>query len=266
MYHRHHPPPSRASSHSQCNYAFRIAIALNKKMKKKKKERKYTEYRDSNGQNIDARRYSNVLGCANEQRSSRIETIRIRISEMERRGEARRVEARRREEKRDEAWRDDTKRSQVKTIRTIAVSEGWVKTDVTFTLKKWVEELRLNHAIQVACSTCSIDRDTAPVSVEQTLKPFLVIHTSPLPQKNRPKRNSNCLPEMKECCRDELYINFKDIGWSDWILHPSGYHAYFCRGSCSSAASLTISGSPYNNVIRVGILFYLLFCSWCLNL
>ncbi|XP_017758166.1 PREDICTED: inhibin beta C chain-like isoform X3 [Eufriesea mexicana] len=128
--------------------------------------------------------------------------------------------------------------------------EGWVKADVSFTLKKWVEDLRLNHAIQVSCSTCSIDRDTAPVSVEQTLKPFLVMHTSPLPQKNRPKRNSNCLPEMKECCRDELYINFEDIGWSDWILHPSGYHAYFCRGSCSSAASLTISGSAYSNVIR----------------
>lgn len=96
-----------------------------------------------------------------------------------------------------------------------------------------------------------MDRDTAPVSIELTLKPFLVIHTSPLPQRNRPKRNSNCLPEMKECCRDELYINFEDIGWSDWILHPSGYHAYFCRGSCSSAASLTASGSPYNNVIRV---------------
>ncbi|XP_031839634.1 activin beta chain dawdle [Nomia melanderi] len=130
------------------------------------------------------------------------------------------------------------------------IKEGWVKTDVSFTVKKWVEELRLNHAIQIACSTCSMDRDTAPVSVELTLKPFLVIHTSPLPQKNRPKRNSNCLPEMKECCRDELYINFEDIGWSDWILHPSGYHAYFCRGSCSSAASLTASGSPYNNVIR----------------
>ena len=130
------------------------------------------------------------------------------------------------------------------------IGEGWVKADVSFTLKKWVEELRLNQAIQIACSTCSIDRDTAPVSVQQTLKPFLVIHTSPLPQKNRPKRNSNCLPEMKECCRDELYINFEDIGWNDWILHPSGYHAYFCRGSCSSAASLTITGSPYSNVIR----------------
>lgn len=130
---------------------------------------------------------------------------------------------------------------------------------MSFTLKKWVKELRLNHAIQIGCSTCSIDRDTAPVSIRRTLKPFLVVHTSPLPQKNRPKRNSNCLPEMKECCRDELYINFEDIGWSDWILHPNGYHAYFCRGSCSSAASLTISGSLYNNVIRVGIFLFLLF-------
>ena len=45
MYHRHHPPPSHASSHSQCNYAFRIAIALKKKNEKKrtgktKKEKK----------------------------------------------------------------------------------------------------------------------------------------------------------------------------------------------------------------------------------
>ncbi|XP_015435024.1 PREDICTED: growth/differentiation factor 8 [Dufourea novaeangliae] len=129
------------------------------------------------------------------------------------------------------------------------IGEGWVKADVSFMVKKWVEELHLNQAIQIACSTCSIDRVTAPVSIEQLMKPFLVIHTSPLPQKNRPKRDSNCLPEMKECCRDELYINFEDIGWSDWILHPSGYHAYFCRGSCSSAASLTTSGSAHNNVI-----------------
>ncbi|CAL7937301.1 unnamed protein product [Xylocopa violacea] len=145
---------------------------------------------------------------------------------------------------------ENFEKNTIMAIFETDIGEGWVKADVSFTLKKWVQELRLNHTIQIACSTCSIDRDTAPVSIEQTLKPFLVMHTSPLPQKNRPKRNSNCLPEMKECCRDELYINFEDIGWSDWILHPSGYHAYFCRGSCSSAASLTISGSPYNNVIR----------------
>lgn len=134
--------------------------------------------------------------------------------------------------------------------------EGWVKTDIKFMVKKWIGRHRLKQAIQIACTTCSTDHDIAPVSVEQTLKPFLVIHTAPLPQRNRPKRNSNCLPEMKECCRDDLYINFQDIGWSDWILHPSGYHAYFCRGSCSTAASLTTGGSSYNNVIRVSALFF----------
>ncbi|XP_029162085.1 inhibin beta C chain-like isoform X2 [Nylanderia fulva] len=128
--------------------------------------------------------------------------------------------------------------------------EGWVKTDIKFIVQKWINRHRLNHAIQITCTTCSTVQDTSPVSVEQTLKPFLVIHTAPLPQRNRLKRNSNCLPQMKDCCRDDLYINFRDIGWSDWILHPSGYHAYFCRGSCSTAASLTNSASPYNNVIR----------------
>lgn len=129
------------------------------------------------------------------------------------------------------------------------IKEGWVKTDIKFIVKKWIGRHRLNHAIQIVCTTCSTVRDISPVSIEQTLKPFLVIHTAPLPQRIRPKRNLNCLPDMKECCRDDLYINFQDIGWSDWILYPNGYHAYFCRGSCSTATSILNSGSPYNNVI-----------------
>ncbi|XP_014468682.1 PREDICTED: inhibin beta A chain [Dinoponera quadriceps] len=141
-------------------------------------------------------------------------------------------------------------KNTVMAIFETDIGEGWVEMNVDFIVKKWVNRHRLNHTIQIACNTCSDNRDTAPVSVELTLKPFLVIHTAPLPQRNRPKRNSNCLPEMKECCRDELYINFEDIGWNDWILYPSGYHAYFCRGSCSSAASLTVNSSSHSNVIR----------------
>ena len=122
-----------------------------------------------------------------------------------------------------------------------------------FSVRKWVEKQRLNHSLQIACSTCTIERNTAPVSMEARLKPFLVIQTLPLPQRYRPRRNANCQPDMKECCRDELYISFAEIGWSDWILHPSGYHAYFCRGSCSTAVSLTMSGTHHNDVIRVSI-------------
>ncbi|KAG5316183.1 GDF8 factor, partial [Acromyrmex insinuator] len=134
------------------------------------------------------------------------------------------------------------------------IKEGWVKIDMKFMVKKWIGRRQLNHSIQIACTTCSTDHDKAPVSIEQTLKPFLVIHTEPLPQRNRPKRHSNCVPEMTDCCRDELYINFKDIGWNDWILHPTGYHAYFCRGSCSTATSLTVSGSQYNSIIMVSVI------------
>ncbi|NWU43762.1 BMP7 protein, partial [Hylia prasina] len=34
------------------------------------------------------------------------------------------------------------------------------------------------------------------------------------------------------CHRRELYVDFQAIGWSGWIIHPSGYNAFYCRGSC----------------------------------
>ena len=34
------------------------------------------------------------------------------------------------------------------------------------------------------------------------------------------------------CCRRPLWISFGEIGWSDWILAPDGYQAYYCYGAC----------------------------------
>ncbi|XP_041874815.1 bone morphogenetic protein 7-like [Corvus kubaryi] len=34
------------------------------------------------------------------------------------------------------------------------------------------------------------------------------------------------------CHRRELYVDFHAIGWSGWIIHPGGYNAFYCRGSC----------------------------------
>lgn len=136
------------------------------------------------------------------------------------------------------------------------VAEGWVKTDVGYVVSQWVKKKEKNHYVQIDCDTCATKRISGPIcglqENESSLKPFIVIQTTPLPHKKRTRRYSDCLPGMKECCRDKLYINFSSIGWNDWILHPSGYHAYFCRGSCSSASSLT-SATLYNNVIRVSM-------------
>lgn len=34
------------------------------------------------------------------------------------------------------------------------------------------------------------------------------------------------------CCLERLYVNFTEIGWDKWILHPDGYYANYCRGEC----------------------------------
>ncbi|NXN85242.1 BMP7 protein, partial [Bombycilla garrulus] len=37
---------------------------------------------------------------------------------------------------------------------------------------------------------------------------------------------------LAACHRRELYVDFHAIGWSGWIIYPSGYNAFYCRGSC----------------------------------
>nr|XP_018900254.1 PREDICTED: protein decapentaplegic-like [Bemisia tabaci] len=34
------------------------------------------------------------------------------------------------------------------------------------------------------------------------------------------------------CKRRPMRIDFSDVGWSDWIVAPAGYDAYFCDGEC----------------------------------
>ncbi|NXQ92438.1 BMP7 protein, partial [Nyctibius grandis] len=38
--------------------------------------------------------------------------------------------------------------------------------------------------------------------------------------------------QVTACHRRELYVDFRAIGWSGWIIYPSGYNAFYCRGSC----------------------------------
>ncbi|KAJ6663783.1 hypothetical protein lerEdw1_009862 [Lerista edwardsae] len=34
------------------------------------------------------------------------------------------------------------------------------------------------------------------------------------------------------CRRHRLFVDFKEVGWNDWIIAPSGYHAFYCSGEC----------------------------------
>ncbi|NXD72696.1 INHBC protein, partial [Eolophus roseicapillus] len=46
------------------------------------------------------------------------------------------------------------------------------------------------------------------------------------------RRGIDCSRDSKMCCRQEFFVDFKEIGWEDWILQPEGYHMNYCAGLC----------------------------------
>lgn len=40
-------------------------------------------------------------------------------------------------------------------------------------------------------------------------------------------------PKRKICQRYPLYVDFRDVGFNDWIQAPQGYDAFYCHGECT---------------------------------
>ncbi|XP_075810584.1 inhibin beta C chain [Microtus pennsylvanicus] len=54
------------------------------------------------------------------------------------------------------------------------------------------------------------------------------------------RRGINCQGGSKMCCRQEFFVDFREIGWHDWIIQPEGYAMNFCTGQCP----LHVAGMP----------------------
>ncbi|NXJ84453.1 INHBC protein, partial [Trogon melanurus] len=46
------------------------------------------------------------------------------------------------------------------------------------------------------------------------------------------RRGVDCSGDSQMCCRQEFFVDFKEIGWEDWIIQPEGYHMNYCAGLC----------------------------------
>uniref|UniRef100_H3D7Q1 Inhibin subunit beta Aa n=1 Tax=Tetraodon nigroviridis TaxID=99883 RepID=H3D7Q1_TETNG len=88
---------------------------------------------------------------------------------------------------------------------------------------------------------------------EQSHRPFLAVVVQQEDggdPRQRKKRGLECDEDVQVCCKRQLYIDFKDIGWNDWIIAPSGYHANYCEGECPShAASLVGSTLSFHSTV-----------------
>lgn len=134
--------------------------------------------------------------------------------------------------------------------RSFLIYRGWGKIDFTWSIRNWVKYQNLYHVIDISCNTCEKHPTVDLFSLDYGYRPFIVVNTTSSQTIKRQRRSINCSPGVSECCRDKLYISFAEIGWNDWILHPAGYDAYFCRGSCASVATIT---STYHLFVRVSL-------------
>eukprot|EP00795_Rhopilema_esculentum_P004382 gene4382-20603_t len=105
---------------------------------------------------------------------------------------------------------------------------GWMGMDSAHT-KDWVARLDphsrdIDLYLTLKCDGCIVAR-------KGNKRPFIVINVEN-EVKKRKRRLTTCQPKMQGCCRESLYVNFTEIGWHDWIVHPKGYDANYCRGTC----------------------------------
>ncbi|KAI3355572.1 hypothetical protein L3Q82_018404, partial [Scortum barcoo] len=88
---------------------------------------------------------------------------------------------------------------------------------------------------------------------EQSHRPFLmavVRQEDGGDSRRRRKRGLECDGKVRVCCKRQFYVNFKDIGWNDWIIAPPGYHANYCEGECPShVASITGSTLSFHSTV-----------------
>uniref|UniRef100_A0A3B3DRG6 Inhibin beta B chain n=1 Tax=Oryzias melastigma TaxID=30732 RepID=A0A3B3DRG6_ORYME len=90
--------------------------------------------------------------------------------------------------------------------------------------------------LQVGCEGCQA-AGVAPVLVDPdrpSHRPFLVVRARLGDGKHRiRKRGLECDGDSGGlCCRQQFYIDFRIIGWNDWIIAPAGYYGNYCQGSC----------------------------------
>ena len=50
---------------------------------------------------------------------------------------------------------------------------------------------------------------------------------------NTSRRKRKRKRRNRPCARYNLYVDFSEVGWHEWIVAPHGYDAFYCQGQCS---------------------------------
>lgn len=162
-------------------------------------------------------------------------------------------------------------KAEFSTSKTIDLQEiGWQKLEITDTVRKWYAEgVRTPLRLLVDCSGCVehhvrvhlfADHRTPPKQHRHTShasdaidpnRPFLVIFTDPNSMRRVRRRALDCHGAIAgQCCKEKFYVDFRELGWDDWIIAPHGYYANYCKGDCSGPRTPDKFQSYHSHVIE----------------
>ncbi|KAJ0062602.1 hypothetical protein NL108_018376, partial [Boleophthalmus pectinirostris] len=111
---------------------------------------------------------------------------------------------------------------------------GWHRFDLTAALQGLFRSAPRRQSVDVRCDGCEEER-VRPLllDADAARRPFLVVQARREEAGHRIRRRGlECEEGAGLCCRKQFYIDFRLLGWSDWIIAPSGYLGNYCEGSC----------------------------------
>ncbi|XP_023017517.1 decapentaplegic morphogen [Leptinotarsa decemlineata] len=129
-----------------------------------------------------------------------------------------------------------------------------VSIDVFPAVQRWLANPSGNHGLLISvwglgnnkstpANHVRLRRSTHHPNEWNHLQPVLLAYTddgksvqkraADMAQTQRRRRSSKKHARKNPCSRHEMYVDFTDVGWSDWIVAPPGYNAYKCDGDCN---------------------------------
>ncbi|XP_028291893.1 inhibin beta B chain [Gouania willdenowi] len=131
---------------------------------------------------------------------------------------------------------------------------GWHTFHLTEAVRAVFVKGNRRQELEVHCDNCEMV-GVAPVLVDPgdpSHRPFLVVRARQVDGKHRiRKRGLECDGTSGGlCCRQQFYIDFRLIGWNDWIIAPAGYYGNYCEGSCPAyMAGVPGSASSFHTAV-----------------
>lgn len=160
--------------------------------------------------------------------------------------------------------------------KPLAPGNGTIAADAIDAVRRWLREPENNHGLLVRVieeGVQNVDakrphvrvrrRANEPEEAWRASQPTLLLFTEDERARaaresgrTRPARSRRAArrghrqhhrrKEAREICqRRSLYVDFAEVGWSDWIVAPHGYEAYYCQGDCPFPLADHLNGTNH---------------------